>query len=183
MSKTNPGRFFEDFRLGQVIAHATPRTVTTGDVAVYTALHYRKQVLRIAIRIRCGVKPGNAAVEPAVGAVHRIFRICIRAIGRRAFVKRHNNIGTNGALNIHNPFRCKKVLAAVDMAAEQYAFFCNLAVGRQRKHLVAAAVGEQGTVPAVEAVQPACFLQHVHTRPQVKMIRIAQDDFGIHHFL
>ena len=39
MSKTNPGRFFEDFRLGQVIAHATPRTVTTGDVAVYTALH------------------------------------------------------------------------------------------------------------------------------------------------
>jgi 2-methylfumaryl-CoA hydratase len=39
MSKTNPGRFFEDFRLGQVIAHATPRTVTAGDVAVYTALH------------------------------------------------------------------------------------------------------------------------------------------------
>lgn len=39
MTKTNPGRFFEDFRLGQVIAHATPRTVTTGDVAVYNALH------------------------------------------------------------------------------------------------------------------------------------------------
>lgn len=39
MTKTNPGRFFEDFRLGQVIQHATPRTVTAGDVAVYTALH------------------------------------------------------------------------------------------------------------------------------------------------
>ena len=39
MSKTNPGRYFEDFRLGEVIGHATPRTVTTGDVAMYTALH------------------------------------------------------------------------------------------------------------------------------------------------
>lgn len=38
MAKTNPGHFFEDFRLGQVIQHATPRTVTTGDVALYTAL-------------------------------------------------------------------------------------------------------------------------------------------------
>lgn len=39
MSKTNPGRFFEDFRLGEEIAHATPRTVTAGDVALYQALY------------------------------------------------------------------------------------------------------------------------------------------------
>jgi len=38
-TKTNPSHFFEDFRLGQVIRHATPRTVTTGDVALYTALY------------------------------------------------------------------------------------------------------------------------------------------------
>jgi 2-methylfumaryl-CoA hydratase len=38
MTKTSPGNFFEDFRVGQVIRHATPRTVTTGDVALYTAL-------------------------------------------------------------------------------------------------------------------------------------------------
>jgi 2-methylfumaryl-CoA hydratase len=37
--KTNPGHFFEDFRLGQTICHATPRTVTVGDVALYTALY------------------------------------------------------------------------------------------------------------------------------------------------
>src|SRR5262249_20311341 len=29
---------FEDFRIGQVIRHATPRTLTSGDVALYTAL-------------------------------------------------------------------------------------------------------------------------------------------------
>jgi 2-methylfumaryl-CoA hydratase len=39
MAKTNPGRFFEDFRIGEKIAHATPRTVTAGDVALYTALY------------------------------------------------------------------------------------------------------------------------------------------------
>ena len=38
MSKTSAGNFFEDFRLGQTIRHATPRTVTTGDVALYNGL-------------------------------------------------------------------------------------------------------------------------------------------------
>jgi 2-methylfumaryl-CoA hydratase len=38
-SKTNRGNFFEDFHLGQQIVHATPRTITTGDVALYTALY------------------------------------------------------------------------------------------------------------------------------------------------
>jgi 2-methylfumaryl-CoA hydratase len=38
MPKTSPGNFFEDFRIGQIIRHATPRTVTTGDVAVYNGL-------------------------------------------------------------------------------------------------------------------------------------------------
>ena len=38
MQKTNSGRFFEDFRLGDEIVHATPRTVTTGDVALYNGL-------------------------------------------------------------------------------------------------------------------------------------------------
>src|SRR5690349_19088731 len=38
MTKTNSGNFFEDFRLSQTITHATPRTVTVGDVALYNAL-------------------------------------------------------------------------------------------------------------------------------------------------
>jgi 2-methylfumaryl-CoA hydratase len=38
-AKTAAGNFFEDFSLGQVIAHATPRTLTAGDAALYTALY------------------------------------------------------------------------------------------------------------------------------------------------
>ncbi len=38
MTKTNAGHFFEDFSLGQILTHATPRTATAGDRALYLAL-------------------------------------------------------------------------------------------------------------------------------------------------
>jgi 2-methylfumaryl-CoA hydratase len=38
-AKTNAGRFFEDYRLGEVIAHAVPRTVSGGERALYHALY------------------------------------------------------------------------------------------------------------------------------------------------
>lgn len=37
--KTHAGRFFEDYRVGDRIVHAVPRTVTEGDRALYTALY------------------------------------------------------------------------------------------------------------------------------------------------
>jgi len=36
--KINSGRFFEHFKLNEVIQHATPRTITSGDVALHIAL-------------------------------------------------------------------------------------------------------------------------------------------------
>lgn len=38
MSKSRTGNFFEDFRLGQRIEHATPRTLTAADQSLYIAL-------------------------------------------------------------------------------------------------------------------------------------------------
>ena len=37
-SKSNPGHFFEDFHLGMPLVHATPQTLTEGDIALYRAL-------------------------------------------------------------------------------------------------------------------------------------------------
>lgn len=37
--KTNPGRFFEDYCIGDVISHAVPRTVSGGERAFYHALY------------------------------------------------------------------------------------------------------------------------------------------------
>jgi 2-methylfumaryl-CoA hydratase len=38
-SKARRGNHFEDFAVGRVLTHATPRTITAGDVAVYNGLY------------------------------------------------------------------------------------------------------------------------------------------------
>ncbi|MEY8802395.1 MaoC family dehydratase [Leisingera sp. XS_AS12] len=45
MAKTNPGRFFEDYTVGEVIAHAVPRTVSGGERALYHALYPARHAL------------------------------------------------------------------------------------------------------------------------------------------
>lgn len=45
MKKTNPGRFFEDYSLGDVIVHAVPRTVSGGERALYHALYPQRFAL------------------------------------------------------------------------------------------------------------------------------------------
>ena len=45
MAKTNPGNFFEDYRLGQRIQHAVPRTVSGGERALYHALYPARHAL------------------------------------------------------------------------------------------------------------------------------------------
>ncbi len=49
-NKHEPGRgnFFEDFHIGQVFRHATPRTVTEGDCAFYIALTGSRHILHCA---------------------------------------------------------------------------------------------------------------------------------------
>ncbi|MDQ1900012.1 MaoC family dehydratase [Paracoccus sp. WLY502] len=45
MTKTNPGRFFEDYQVGQVIRHAVPRTIAEGERALYHALYPARHAL------------------------------------------------------------------------------------------------------------------------------------------
>ncbi len=42
------GRFFEDFRLGERLLHATPRTLTSGDAALYLSLYGSRHPLHCA---------------------------------------------------------------------------------------------------------------------------------------
>jgi len=46
--KPRAGNFFEDFRVGQRIVHGTPRTLTTGDCALYLALTGARHVVHCA---------------------------------------------------------------------------------------------------------------------------------------
>ena len=72
MTKTNPGRFFEDFTLGETIAHGTPRTLTAGDRALYTALYPTRFALYSADTFAqaCGLT--QSPVED-LAAFHTVF--------------------------------------------------------------------------------------------------------------
>ncbi len=72
MSKTDPGHFFEDFRLSQRLVHATPRTVTAGDVALYTALYGARFALFSSDEFARGCGLPTAPVDPLI-AFHVVF--------------------------------------------------------------------------------------------------------------
>ncbi len=72
MTKTNPGNFFEDFTVGQVIAHATPRTVTEGDRALYGALYPTRFAVPSSAEFAASVGLDPAPVEDLV-AFHVAF--------------------------------------------------------------------------------------------------------------
>ena len=72
MAKTNPGNFFEDYRLGQRIAHAVPRTVSGGERALYHALYPVRHALHSSDEFAraCGLP---ASPLDDLAAVHVVF--------------------------------------------------------------------------------------------------------------
>ena len=70
--KTNPGRFFEDYRLGETIAHAVPRTISGGERALYHALYPARHALQSSDEFArsCGL---NAAPIDDLAAFHVVF--------------------------------------------------------------------------------------------------------------
>src|SRR2546423_5105680 len=72
MSKTTPGNFFEDFRLGQVIRHATPRTVSAGDVALYNALFGARFAPQSSDPFACAIGYPRAPLDDLL-VFHMVF--------------------------------------------------------------------------------------------------------------
>lgn len=67
MSKTSSGNFFEDFTVGQVIEHATPRTVTDGDRALYGALYPTRFAVPSSAEFAASVGLTPHPVEELIG--------------------------------------------------------------------------------------------------------------------
>lgn len=72
MTKSNPGRFFEDFRAGETIRHATPRTVTAADAALNLALTGSRYALFCADSFAqaCGLE--RSPIDPLL-VFHIVF--------------------------------------------------------------------------------------------------------------
>src|SRR5690349_8305370 len=65
--KTNAGNFFEDFAVGQVIDHATPRTVTEGDRALYGAIYPTRFAVPSSAEFAASVGLAAHPVEELIG--------------------------------------------------------------------------------------------------------------------
>ncbi|MBI2720015.1 MAG: MaoC family dehydratase [Rhizobiales bacterium] len=72
MSKATAGNFFEDFRLGQVLRHATPRTVTAGDQALYAALYGSRFAVQSADSFAQGLGYPRAPLDDLL-VFHMVF--------------------------------------------------------------------------------------------------------------
>jgi 2-methylfumaryl-CoA hydratase len=71
-AKTNPGNFFEDFSLGQVFQHATPRTITAGEVALYTGLYGPRFAVQSSDEFARGIGYRQAPVDDLI-VFHTVF--------------------------------------------------------------------------------------------------------------
>ena len=70
--KTNAGRFFEDYRIGDNIHHAVPRTITDGDRALYTSLYPSRHALASSDAFALASGLPTAPVDDLI-AFHVVF--------------------------------------------------------------------------------------------------------------
>ena len=96
---------------------------------------------------------GEAPRGPARGACGRfVHRLPGGGIGR-AFVERHDDVRAEVLLDLDRTLGREEVRRAVEVALETHALLAEVAQAGEAEDLVAAAVGEEGTVPAREAVE------------------------------
>lgn len=72
MTKSNPGHYFEDFYVGMALHHATPLTVSTGDVSLYRALTGSRQALFSASTFAKANGYDDLPIDPLL-AFHVVF--------------------------------------------------------------------------------------------------------------
>ncbi|MEJ8570184.1 MaoC family dehydratase [Microbaculum marinum] len=96
MTKTTHGRFFEDFTVGETIVHATPRTVTAGDVALYTALYGSRFAVQSSDAFARAVGYPHAPVDDLL-VFHIVFGKTVADISLNAVA----NLGYAGCRFLH----------------------------------------------------------------------------------
>ncbi|HSR80968.1 MAG TPA: MaoC family dehydratase [Hyphomicrobiaceae bacterium] len=81
--KTNPGNYFEDFAVGQVLEHATPRTLTSGDIAVYNSLYGPRFAVQSSDQFARALGYPRSPVDDLI-VFHTVFGKTVADISRNA---------------------------------------------------------------------------------------------------
>ena len=72
VQKSNPGNYFEDFHVGMEIIHATPQTLTEGDVALYRAMTGNRYAQYSSAEFAKAAGMPGLCIDP-VHAFHVVF--------------------------------------------------------------------------------------------------------------
>ncbi len=72
MTKSNPGNYFEDFHVGMELRHATPLTLSTGDISLYRALTGSRHALYSAATFAEANGYTGLPIDPLL-AFHVVF--------------------------------------------------------------------------------------------------------------
>ncbi len=96
MTKTNSGNFFEDFAVGQELVHATPRTITQGDVALYTALYGSRFAVQSSAEMARRIGLAGAPVDDLL-VFHTVFGKTVADVSINAIA----NLGYAGGVFGH----------------------------------------------------------------------------------
>ena len=71
-AKTDTGRFFEDYRVGETLVHATPRTVGEGERALYLALYPERRAMTSSAAFSDAVGLPGFPLDPWI-VFHTVF--------------------------------------------------------------------------------------------------------------
>ena len=145
-------------------------------IGIDAPLHDGEEVLLVSVQVLRAVETGDAAVQPTVGAVHRLRGVLAVCRARTALVERHHDIGTDKTLGIHHGLWGKEQFAAINMARETHALFRHLADVGQREDLVTARIGQNGACPTLKLMQTARLIENISARTQEKMVSVAQNN-------
>ena len=125
---------------------------------------------------------GPAAFGPVQGAAHGLAQHFRRRPERRAFVETHRHVGAEVFLDGDGPFGREFEEGAVDVRTEDGGVVGDLARRGEAVDLEAATVGEDGAVPAHEAMQAAHLGDEVVAGTEGEVIGVAEDHVGAGRF-
>ena len=118
------------------------------------------------------------AFGPAQRQLHSALGFFLLGGKLDALVELHLDVGTEQTLDVDGALGRQHVARAVDVRLEAHALLAHLADARQRHDLKAAAIGEDGPVPAHEVVQAAKARDALRPGAQHQMIGVGEHDVG-----
>src|SRR5262245_43835487 len=114
-----------------------------------------------------------AALCPCHRTFHRAVGFEMRRWVSQTIGQVQHDVRTQGVLDVHRDFRTEEVSAAVEMGLKTNSVVADIAQIGEAEYLISTAVGEDGSIPCHEAMQPTKPSDHIMSGTKVQMVGVA----------